>query len=835
MNPITEIPPASTDLLSEINERLQAISENFQDLTLRSGSAPTPRTYDGSPSPQSPYSYINPVVDVFEFLDPLYAKLRTAAMQVREVQLMPNSVGQNQLQIDSVVARHIVAGEITADKMNVTDLSAIAANIGTITAGNITLDTSGFIRGGATSYSSGTGFWMGYDGGAYKLFLGSHSGDYLRWDGTNLTIVGSATISGSVDWTTSVTNRPLDNTGKLVTATSSGATSGLYLGSDNLGFFDGATWKTYMDSSGNFYLGGTSGSLTWNGTTLAVSGTITSTAGTIGGFTLGTDYLRDAANSFGLASTVTGADDVRFWAGATFANRASAPFYVTEAGALVATSATITGALTTEASSVISGSYLTAGTVASAALANGAVTTAKIAALAVTNAELAASAVTTAKIAADAVTAAEIAAGAVGSTELAAGAVIAGKITAGTIVAADIAAGTITGAKIAATTITASNIAALTITAAEIAASTITAGKMNVSTLSSITADMGTITAGKINVVNGGNTITFDPTATNVILSGPTGAPTFTLTNAGAMTSTSGTIGGFTLSATTLSATSGGTTTTLSSSVPDIHFSATSQTTSLGLNSLTMSASTTSLSLTYGTLQFNSTAGTSGLFSNSGISFVAYSGQPTVSLGLGSVTNAFKISTTSGTEVLEFGSDVNLYRSAANTLKTDDAFIAAGTMSPLGLLDISGASAGQVKFPATQNASSDANTLDDYEEGTWTPTLGGSATYTTQTGTYTKIGNLVTLICHLTVNSLGTGSNFEVTGLPFTSNGDVSSGSVGYFASLATNVIHIACYVNGGSNSVRFSNINTAGTTVTGSSPIFGNGADVFFTVAYRV
>src|ERR1035437_2045665 len=44
-----------------------------------------------------------------------------------------------------------------------------------------------------------------------------------------------------------------------------------------------------------------------------------------------------------------------------------------------------------------------------------------------------------------------------------------------------------------------------------------------------------------------------------------------------------------------------------------------------------------------------------------------------------------------------------------------------------GPLDLTGASAGQIKFPASQNASSDANTLDDYEEGTWTPADGSGA------------------------------------------------------------------------------------------------------------
>ena len=66
-------------------------------------------------------------------------------------------------------------------------------------------------------------------------------------------------------------------------------------------------------------------------------------AGAIGGFDIGADYIRDAANTFGLASTVTVGDDVRFWAGDTFANRATADFRVTEAGVVNASKMTISG------------------------------------------------------------------------------------------------------------------------------------------------------------------------------------------------------------------------------------------------------------------------------------------------------------------------------------------------------------------------------------------------------------------------------------------------------------------------------------------------------------
>jgi hypothetical protein len=83
-----------------------------------------------------------------------------------------------------------------------------------------------------------------------------------------------------------------------------------------------------------------------------------------------------------------------------------------------------------------------------------------------------------------------------------------------------------------------------------------------------------------------------------------------------------------------------------------------------------------------------------------------------------------------------------------------------------------------VKFPATQSASSDANTLDDYEEGTWSPTLtasSGSATYSgLNAGTYQKIGNRVNCFALLQLASTSLSGQLFVGGLPFTSNSDAS-------------------------------------------------------------
>ena len=79
---------------------------------------------------------------------------------------------------------------------------------------------------------------------------------------------------------------------------------------------------------------------------------------------------------------------------------------------------------------------------------------------------------------------------------------------------------------------------------------------------------------------------------------------------------------------------------------------------------------------------------------------------------------------------------------------------------------------GQYAFPATQNASADANTLDDYEEGTFTATLtatsAGPSTPITTTGAYTKIGKQVTITFGFNdVNTTGASGGLLVTGMPF--------------------------------------------------------------------
>jgi hypothetical protein len=110
----------------------------------------------------------------------------------------------------------------------------------------------------------------------------------------------------------------------------------------------------------------------------------------------------------------------------------------------------------------------------------------------------------------------------------------------------------------------------------------------------------------------------------------------------------------------------------------------------------------------------------------------------------------------------------------SNGVTTNSGTLISATTIGVGGATPSTSGAG-ITFPATQSASTNANTLDDYEEGTWTPTIlwGGSdtgAVYTFQVGAYTKIGNQVSFFgyAQITTQSSATG-NFTVGGLPFTS------------------------------------------------------------------
>jgi len=109
-----------------------------------------------------------------------------------------------------------------------------------------------------------------------------------------------------------------------------------------------------------------------------------------------------------------------------------------------------------------------------------------------------------------------------------------------------------------------------------------------------------------------------------------------------------------------------------------------------------------------------------------------------------------------------------------------------------------------ITFPATQSASTNVNTLDDYEEGTWTPSAGSesgvlTATYGVRTGKYVKIGRWVWCGFDIELTSrTNAGSLAFLYGLPFAvaNNGDLSGGvgSIGINFNAGSNFYQIGIY-----------------------------------------
>jgi len=88
-----------------------------------------------------------------------------------------------------------------------------------------------------------------------------------------------------------------------------------------------------------------------------------------------------------------------------------------------------------------------------------------------------------------------------------------------------------------------------------------------------------------------------------------------------------------------------------------------------------------------------------------------------------------------------------------------------------------------VTFPAVQVASSDANCLDDYEEGTWVPTQGAGLTVVgtfSSSGTYTKVGRLVTITGSVdgSTSVAAAASGIVCNALPFSSAQQVTATAV---------------------------------------------------------
>lgn len=126
----------------------------------------------------------------------------------------------------------------------------VSGTAGADPGNEITHDFTGFLAGGASGYLSGTGYWLGYAGGAYKMHLGNPSGQHIKWDGTNFTVVGGV-VAGALT---------VNSSGSIAI----GATD--YL--TGSGF-----WAGYSGSAYKMHLGNPSGAhIRWDGSDFKIVG-----------------------------------------------------------------------------------------------------------------------------------------------------------------------------------------------------------------------------------------------------------------------------------------------------------------------------------------------------------------------------------------------------------------------------------------------------------------------------------------------------------------------------------------------------------------------------------
>jgi len=140
-----------------------------------------------------------------------------------------------------------------------------------------------------------------------------------------------------------------------------------------------------------------------------------------------------------------------------------------------------------------------------------------------------------------------------------------------------------------------------------------------------------------------------------------------------------------------------------------------------------------------------------------------------------------------------------------------------------------------IDFSATNDPGGMASELlDDYEEGTWTPTIGGNATYTNQVGTYVKVGRMVYAHWALTINAQGTGSNISaIDGLPYPSGVASQATSNLLWSGFGVSMAYAAYYVGNASTLMNLSYIATAAAALTNNPNGLVNGATMNGTIVY--
>jgi hypothetical protein len=182
---------------------------------------------------------------------------------------------------------------------------------------------------------------------------------------------------------------------------------------------------------------------------------------------------------------------------------------------------------------------------------------------------------------------------------------------------------------------------------------------------------------------------------------------------------------------------------------------------------------------------------------------------------------------------------------SASQIQTPITFAGDVTLSTGNL--VIGTSGKGIDFSATSHpAGMTSELLADYEEGTWTPVLGGSGgtsgqTYSLQSGRYTKIGRQVICNFEVVLTAVGTVTNYAaINGLPFTVTAgstslDGGSTTVTFASGFATNQIYVSGYLINGETRAWIVGIAAAGTNIDNilATNIWGNTTRIAGTISF--
>ena len=175
-----------------------------------------------------------------------------------------------------------------------------------------------------------------------------------------------------------------------------------------------------------------------------------------------------------------------------------------------------------------------------------------------------------------------------------------------------------------------------------------------------------------------------------------------------------------------------------------------------------------------------------------------------------------------------FFGDGKIYPVAADSVITDNAIDIGDPTLRFKDLHLSG---GVVFGDAGGSGTSLSNTLDSYEEGTWTPTC-AVGTISVNYARYTKVGGLVTIIIsNIKFSDFTSASAINIGGLPFTNNVAAAVGSV--MISRKDTTESVTAYINTSSTSISFYANATASFSSLRHNELNNSDNGFFITVTY--